>query len=420
MLNKKVRSILNLISGQANLMPLEAVIFNLVTFFSTLVSLSAIGFLLLLDIDRYLVLGPIITTGYYFAFYYFGRFKGKSEKLALPAAIIILLGCAGFWFFIDGGEGPALLALFLCFIICITFLPSRHILFWILFNLVLVSGLVITHLLCPEIILEYPQAEHLPAFSFLILLGGPFVGFLVWVLKTNYVRENTRVVQKNEELNDFAHMVSHDMKAPLRAIQHLSGFVLEDNEGLDEEGKEMLRKVSFSANRMTNLINDILNYTRISSDVEDQTEVDLAELVEEVVQILNPTGASRITYSELNQKVTYNRIALHQILQNLISNALKYNDKDLPEVHISSIRKGAYVWISVKDNGPGIAPEHHAAVFEFLKTLGNKSRQESGSGIGLALVKKVVEQNGGEIQVHSRVGEGANFSFSVPVQVLSG
>ena len=406
---------MHVITGHINGVPLEHVIFNSATFFSAAFTLLGGIMALFLGMDPIALIIVSFSVVYNGIFYYQGRFKQRAEKFALPTAITMSISTFVLWFFTGGIMGPLPLGIFLSFALSLTFLSSRQHLFWTLYLLISSSILIVLETTFPHWVQPFPEELKFASFSFLFIGGVTFAGFMVWVLKSNYEEERKRVVQKNEELNDFAHVVSHDMKAPLRAIQHLSTFVLEDNEEIfDDEGKDMVNKVIQSADRMTVLINDILTYTRVAENIADKQEVNLPELVEEVILSVNAEDIATINAIRLPNHVLYNRVALNQVIQNLISNAIKYNDKDRPEIRITSRQEGKFHFISIRDNGPGIDPEHHKEIFEFMKTLGIKSRNESGTGIGLALVKRIVEQNGGGVYLDSTPGKGSTFSFSIP------
>ena len=408
----------NYLTGQEEVNSLELRIFNVITFIAALLNFGGgVAALFFQGANPVMIVLLFITGLVTGVVYFLGRFRERGQMLIFPTSVFLLIMTALYWFFNGGIYGQIPMAFYLLAVVSLGILPiRRHFLFiCILGGVALV--LVSLHFLYPDQIPRNPDKGQI--YSDLVItfgIGIVLIGLLFRIIKANFEKERERVLQINEELSDFAHVVSHDMKAPLRGIQHLSNFVLEDYEDkLDPESQEMLRKVIHSADRMTGLINDILTYTRVSENVEEKQEIDLNELVKGIVTYLNPPSNVSIKYTGLPKKVYYNRIALHQVIQNLISNAIKYNDKDHPKIEISANQEGKFYWISVKDNGPGIAPEHHEKVFEFLKTLGNKSRNESGTGIGLALVKKIIEQNQGDVKIESKLGLGATFRVSIPV-----
>ena len=349
--------------------------------------------------------------------YYLARFKGKTAAMRIPMCIIVITWAVAFWILRGGIFGFIPLGFYMIIIILLGFLPPKQhfpavgIIFFIFASLILWQ-----YLYPDQFVLDRTDQEIVIDNFILWAQGVILAGGILWFIKSRFEKERSIVIRKNEELSDFAHIVSHDLKAPLRGMQHLSKFVLEDyHDQLTPESREMLEKVVSSADRMTIFINDVLTFTRVSENLMDKEEIDMNELLDEIVTFLNPSETITIRYAGLPRKVFYNRIALHQVLLNLITNAIKYNDKDYPIIEVLSNQKGRYYWVGVKDNGPGIAPEHHATIFEFLKTLGNKSRGESGTGIGLAMVKKIVEQNEGDIKLESMRGKGATFWVSIPV-----
>lgn len=415
--SKGVKNCIYFLTGRAEGIQLDDRIFNITALFLTLLPLAG-GILTFFnpEIPLHVQLFTFGLVGVMANFYYWGRFRQKAPLLTFPLCVILLMTATLYWFLNGGLLGQLPMGFFLIAAIGLGILPTeKHLPFLVVVGLHMVA-LILVQYQYPELLPD--SRTDMQQFRDLVILfvaSLTFVAGIFWYLKSNFEWERKQVLRKNEELSDFAHVVSHDMKAPLRGIQHLSQFVLEDNEEtLDPASKDMLAKVVHSADRMTVLINDILTYTRMSENAKEKSEIDMNELVASIVSYLNPSPEITIRYSGLPNKIYYNRVALHQVIQNLISNAIKYNDKNNPLIEISSTLEGRFYWVSVKDNGPGIAPEHHEKVFEFLKTLGNKSRNESGTGIGLALVKKIIEQNDGKVKIDSSAGDGATFWVSIP------
>lgn len=405
------------IAGTSQHIALEHVIYNTATFFGGLFALLGVIYSFFSGISPLSALVLFFTVVMDGVYYYLGRFKGKADVLAFPTALSMSLVPAVLWFLLGGIRGPIPYAFFPLMAISMLFIPSRNHLPYILYLFGLSILLIMLEYYFPHWVVNFPDKDsRYWALAFLLVFGAIFTGFLVWVLKSNYKREKILVQQKNEELNDFAHVVAHDMKAPLRAVQYLSKFVLDDNlEKLSDESQEMLQKVNQSADRMSKLITDILSYTQISENHKLKKEIALSDLVNDTLDDLDVPNTVHISQHNLPDSLHYNPIALGHVLSNLLSNAIKYNDKETPKIEISGKTEGQLHWISVRDNGPGISPEYHEEIFEFLKTLGVKSKNQSGSGIGLALVKKVVETNGGTVLVDSAPGKGATFSISVPI-----
>jgi signal transduction histidine kinase len=228
-----------------------------------------------------------------------------------------------------------------------------------------------------------------------------------------------QVESANQELADFAHVVSHDLKAPLRAIDTLARWLVADyRDRLDDEGRVQMNLLISRVDRMRALIDGILQYSRAGRQREERTEVDLAQLLPEVVDLLAPPAHIHVEVEPGLPVVVAEKTRIEQVFQNLLSNAIKYMDK--PEGHISvgcrpstGPDRSDYWFFSVADNGPGIEEKDFARVFQLFQTL--KPRDETDStGVGLAVVKKVVEMHGGRVWVESTVGKGSTFYFTLP------
>ncbi|HEB55984.1 MAG TPA: PAS domain-containing sensor histidine kinase [Gammaproteobacteria bacterium] len=217
----------------------------------------------------------------------------------------------------------------------------------------------------------------------------------------------------NRELEQFAYVTSHDLKAPLRAIANLSQWIEEDLQAVmsDDTRKHMLL-LRGRVKRMEALINGILQYSRAGRvDMEIET-VDVAELLAEILDGLDYPDDFRIDVLSQMPVFETARLPLSQVFANLISNAIKYHEGSGGRVLISMQEKGEYYEFSVADNGPGIASEYHEKVFEIFQTLQARDKQES-TGVGLTLVKKIIEELGGEVMLESAEGEGATFRFTI-------
>jgi signal transduction histidine kinase len=218
----------------------------------------------------------------------------------------------------------------------------------------------------------------------------------------------------NEELKNFAYVVSHDLKAPLRAISSLADWISTDYaDKIDDEGKEHMRLLVNRVHRMDGLIEGILLYSRVGRVKEAIIAVDLNQLVREVIAMLAPPANITITIDDNLPTVMTEPTRIQQVFQNLLSNAIKYMDKPRGEIHIACVAEGHQWKFSVTDNGPGIKQQHFDKIFQLFQTLAPRDRVES-SGVGLALVKKIVEMYGGHIWVESSVGNGSKFFFTLP------
>jgi len=218
----------------------------------------------------------------------------------------------------------------------------------------------------------------------------------------------------NRELADFAHVVSHDLKAPLRAIDSLAKWLAADyKDKFDDEGREQLRLLLGRVKRMHDLIDGILQYSRAGRIREEVVEVDLAELVPEVIDLLAPPSHVRVAVETPLPTVVIERTRIAQVFQNLLSNAIKYMDKPEGLVRVGCAQAGGFWKFYVSDNGPGIEEKDQQRVFQLFQTLKPRDRADS-TGVGLAVVKKAVEMYGGEVWIESRVGEGSSFYFTLP------
>ena len=221
----------------------------------------------------------------------------------------------------------------------------------------------------------------------------------------------------NRELDQFAYVASHDLKAPLRGIANLSSWIEEDlGDGATEDTREHLELLRGRVHRMDGLIDGILQYSRAGRVREMPEPVDVGELLRDVVDLLAPPAHLEVRIPDALPRLVTERLPLQQVLMNLIGNAVKYNSSPEPWVEVAARDLGGAFEFSVADNGPGIAPEYHDRIFGIFQTLQARDKVE-GTGIGLSLVKKLVESRGGRIRVESAEGAGATFHFTWPVEV---
>ena len=229
--------------------------------------------------------------------------------------------------------------------------------------------------------------------------------------------KQTQAEQKSAyaDLEKFSFVASHDLRSPLNNIISLTTLLKEDFANqLDEEGKEYIDFLNNAANQLADLVTGILEYSRSSQMLVDNKEnFNLPELIKEVINLLNAPGNIKITYSENDCIINTSRIAMKQILLNLCDNAIKHNDKDKGTIDIT-IDDGKYFYtFEVADNGPGIEQADQRRIFELFERVKRKSKENDGIGVGLSIVKRLVEKLGGSIKVISEVGMGTAFVFTI-------
>lgn len=218
--------------------------------------------------------------------------------------------------------------------------------------------------------------------------------------------------RSNKELDQFAYVTSHDLKAPLRAICNLVTWIEEDLKGnLDESIKKNLELLKSRAKRMENLINGILEYSRIGRVKGAVELIDFEKLIYEIIDSIEPPKNFEFLVKKGLEPFYAEKIRLQQVFSNLISNAIKHHDKNEGKIEILYEDLGEWIQFEVKDDGPGIPEEYHNKIFEIFQTLKPRDEFES-TGIGLTIVKKIIENQGGKIFLKSKVGEGTSFIFT--------
>jgi PAS domain S-box-containing protein len=222
--------------------------------------------------------------------------------------------------------------------------------------------------------------------------------------------------RSNQELEQFAYVASHDLKEPLRIVKgYVQLLARRYGDRLDKDAGEFIEYASNGVDRMDKLINDLLAYSRVGTDDRPLKPVDCEAVFDRVAANLATAIEEHgvvVTHGPLPE-VTANDTRLAQLLQNLIGNAIKFRGGEPPRIHVSAGREEKEWLFSVSDNGIGIAPEHAGRIFEVFQRLHGRSKYP-GTGIGLAICKKIVQQLGGRIWVESKPGEGATFFFTIP------
>ncbi|QFU81611.1 ATP-binding protein [Natronorubrum aibiense] len=228
---------------------------------------------------------------------------------------------------------------------------------------------------------------------------------------------NRDVEASNERLEQFAYAASHDLQEPLRMVT--SYLMLVDNrygDQLDTDGREFIAYAVDGAERMREMIDGLLEYSRIETQGESFEPVDLEAVFADVQQDLEVQLAERDATVELESlpRVEGDSHQLRQLFQNLLSNALEYSGDEPPRIRVAAERDGSRWIVSVEDNGIGIDPADADRIFELFQRLHSR-KEYPGTGLGLALCQRIVERHGGEIWVDSESGEGATFSVALPV-----
>lgn len=226
---------------------------------------------------------------------------------------------------------------------------------------------------------------------------------------------NAMLENRNTELDQFAYVASHDLKAPLRAIANLSEWIEEDLSGqIPDENQHQLSLLRNRVHRMESLINGLLTFSRVGRQERRIETVDVRPMLDEIIDLLAPPAAFTIDLPETMPTLQTNRTALGQVFSNLISNAIKHHDREQGKIRITSTPHDDFIEFTVSDDGPGIDPIYHQKIFTIFQTLKSRDEQES-TGIGLALVKKIVESEGGTINIDSALGSGTTFRFTWPI-----
>jgi PAS domain S-box-containing protein len=221
--------------------------------------------------------------------------------------------------------------------------------------------------------------------------------------------------KSNDELQEYAHIVSHDLKSPLRSINALVSWIKEDNAGsFDKASLQNFNLIEMTLEKMEQLISDILLYSSIDAETIEKQEVDLNILIDELRQILFIPNHITIRISRKLPIVIGERAKLQQLFQNLISNAITFNDKEKGLIELDVLDEKTFYQFSIKDNGQGIDKKYHNKIFKIFHSL---KKNKKSSGIGLSIVKKIVDLYEGEVWLESEPNKGTTFFFTLKKQI---
>ncbi len=223
--------------------------------------------------------------------------------------------------------------------------------------------------------------------------------------------------QSNSDLQKFAYVASHDLKSPMRAVHQLAAWIeeeLEDVEGLeDTEVHKYLSQLKGRADRMQNLLDSLLTYATVGENQGELSSFESGACIRDVIEFISPPDDIKIVIVGDMPRVFGEKALFEQVISNLLSNAIKHSDAESGQIEVSARSLGTFYEFSIKDDGPGIPKKYHARIFELFQTLKRRDEVE-GSGMGLAIIKKIIERRGGSIAVDSNpdVQRGSTFRFT--------
>ena len=228
---------------------------------------------------------------------------------------------------------------------------------------------------------------------------------------------NKELENRNSSLNDFARVAAHDIKSPLSNISMLTDSILSDHsDSLNAEVSELVEFIHGASNKLTNFIDGILKHSKDTSLINrDRETFDVNQVINNAIELADPERRADIdVLGEKPEFIFANKTALEQIFMNLLSNSLKYNDKDKAKITIEVKENTEYYIMSIADNGPGIDEDEKEKIFNIFETTSNVDKSgNKGTGIGLATVKSLIDGIGGEIDVSSELHNGTKFEFTI-------
>lgn len=220
----------------------------------------------------------------------------------------------------------------------------------------------------------------------------------------------------NEDLKQFAHTVAHEVKNPLSVVSNCLQVLEFDAERLGDVGREMLNEAATAVRNMAQLVDELLGFASVEQRSKSHERVDVEAVFEQALRNVRReiAAAGGVVTSDPLPVVIGDDVQLRLVMQNLLSNALKYRAERRPEVHVSASRAGDQQVITVRDNGIGIPAEHRIHIFDMFYRVNDGREAATGTGIGLAFCRRIIEQHNGRLWVDSEAGRGSTFSFSLP------
>jgi light-regulated signal transduction histidine kinase (bacteriophytochrome) len=235
--------------------------------------------------------------------------------------------------------------------------------------------------------------------------------------KADLEKHAAQLAASHKDLESFSYSVSHDLRAPLRAIDGFSRILLEEYaDKLDDEGRRLLTVVGDNAQKMAQLINDILAFSRAGRAAINVSEINMEELAAEILDELKPAAAGRTVNFRIHPlpPARADRAMMRQVFTNLLSNAIKFTQtRGVANIEVSGHAAGEENIYLVKDDGVGFDPQYTHKLFGVFQRL-HSAEEFEGTGIGLAIVKRIIDKHGGRVWAEPKPGEGAVFYFSVP------
>jgi signal transduction histidine kinase len=236
-----------------------------------------------------------------------------------------------------------------------------------------------------------------------------------WLLAKQRTELIADLQAANRQLSEFARVVSHDLKAPLRGISSLANWLVTDfADKLGDDGCEQLGLIASRVKRLSGMIDAILAYSRAGNSRDRRARADLGDLVRNAVDLLAPPAHIQVEITTPLPALQIDPVKVQQVFQNLLSNAIDFIDKPVGRVAVGCVREASEWHFTVADNGHGIEARHFERIFQLFQTLAARDQAER-TGVGLALVRKIVESEGGKVWVESYVGVGTTFHFTLPV-----